>query len=85
MQIDEESDCSATDNLMACLRFVKDTAANDDMMFCKVIRRIVTGKEIFKIVDYFMKGKSMKLSDCVGEYEQMQLAKCRKIMADSRL
>jgi hypothetical protein len=38
------------------------------MLFCKPIKRRATAKELFKIVGDFVKKKSIKLSDCVGEY-----------------
>jgi hypothetical protein len=36
------------------------------MLFCKAIKRKATAKELFKIVDDFMKEKCVKWSDCVG-------------------
>jgi hypothetical protein len=36
------------------------------MLFCKPVKRRATAKELFKIVDEFVKGKSTKWSDCVG-------------------
>jgi hypothetical protein len=36
------------------------------MLFCKPIKRRATAKELFKIVDDFMKEKCVKRSDCVG-------------------
>jgi hypothetical protein len=39
---------------------------NEDMLFSKPIKRRATAKELFKIVDDFMKEKCVKRSDCVG-------------------
>jgi hypothetical protein len=36
------------------------------MHFCKPVKRRATEKKSFKIVGDFAKGKSIKLSDCVG-------------------
>jgi hypothetical protein len=36
------------------------------MLFCKPIKRRATAKELFKIVDDFMKEKCVKWSDYVG-------------------
>jgi DNA-directed RNA polymerase subunit M/transcription elongation factor TFIIS len=36
------------------------------MLFCKPIKRRATAKELFKMVDDFVKQKSIKWSDCVG-------------------
>jgi hypothetical protein len=36
------------------------------MLFCKPIKRRATAKELFRIVDDFMKEKCVKWSDCVG-------------------
>jgi hypothetical protein len=48
------------------VRYVEDTTINEDMLFCKSIKRRRTAKEIFKIIDDFMKEKSINLSECVG-------------------
>jgi hypothetical protein len=39
---------------------------NDDYLFCKPVKRRVTVEELFKIVDDFVKEKSIKCPDCVG-------------------
>jgi hypothetical protein len=48
------------------MKYVEDTTINVDMLFCKSIKRRATAKELFKIVDDFMKEKTIKWSDCVG-------------------
>jgi hypothetical protein len=45
--------------------YVEDISSNEDMLFCKPIKRRETAKELFKIVDGFMKEKSIKWFDCV--------------------
>jgi hypothetical protein len=42
------------------VRYVEDTAFNEDMLFCKPIKRGATAKEHFKIVDDFMIEESIK-------------------------
>jgi hypothetical protein len=39
---------------------LKITAVNEDMLFCKPIKRKATAKELCKIDDYFMKEESRK-------------------------
>jgi hypothetical protein len=66
IQIDELIDCSAIGHFIAYMRYAEGTTINEDMLFCKPIRRRATAQELFKIVDDFMKEKCVKLSDCVG-------------------
>jgi hypothetical protein len=42
------------------MRYVEDTTINEDMLLCKPVKRRETAKEIFKIVDDFMKEKGIK-------------------------
>jgi hypothetical protein len=49
IQIDETTDYT---------RYVKGTTINEGMLFCKPIKRGATAKELFKIVDNFMKKKT---------------------------
>jgi hypothetical protein len=51
---------------MTYVWYVEDTTINEDMLFYKHTKRRATAKEIFKIVDDFKKGESIKLSGCVG-------------------
>jgi hypothetical protein len=45
---------------------VESKTLNEDKLFCKPIKSRGTALEIFKIVDYFIKEKNIKWSDCVG-------------------
>jgi formate hydrogenlyase subunit 6/NADH:ubiquinone oxidoreductase subunit I len=47
------------------MRYAESITINEDMLFCKPIKRRATAKELFKIVDDFMKEKCIKWSDCV--------------------
>jgi hypothetical protein len=66
IQIDEATGCSGIGRLIAYVRYVEETSINEDMLFCKPIKRRATEKELFKIFDDLIKEKSIKLSDCVG-------------------
>jgi hypothetical protein len=65
IQTDKATDCSGIDHLTEYLLYVEDTTFNDDMLFCKPTKRRATAKELFKIVDDFVREKSIKWSDCV--------------------
>jgi hypothetical protein len=52
--------------LIAYIQYAKGITINEDMLFCKPIKRRATTKEFFKIVDDFMKEIYVKQSDCVG-------------------
>jgi hypothetical protein len=39
------------------MRCVEDTTVNEDMLFCESIKRRATTKELFRIVDDFLKEK----------------------------
>jgi hypothetical protein len=43
------------------VRYVENTTINEDIFFYKPTKRRATGKELFKIVDDFMKEKSKKM------------------------
>jgi hypothetical protein len=47
------------------MRYAECITINEDMLFCKPIKR-ATAKELFKIVVDFMKEKCVKWSDCFG-------------------
>jgi hypothetical protein len=47
------------------MQYAEGITINEDMPFCKPIKRRATAKELFKIVD-FMKEKCVNLSDCIG-------------------
>jgi hypothetical protein len=66
LQIDEVTDCSAIGHLIAYKRYAEGITINEDMLFCKPTKRRATAKELFKIVDDFIKEKCIKWSDCVG-------------------
>lgn len=53
--------------MIAYVRYVEHITINEDMFFCKPVKRRATAQEFFKIVDDFMKEKSIKWSDCVGK------------------
>jgi hypothetical protein len=36
------------------VRYVEDTTINENILFCKPIKRRATAKELFKIVDVFV-------------------------------
>jgi hypothetical protein len=65
IQTDEATDCSAIGHLTEYLPYVEDTTVTDDMLFCKPTERRATAKELFKIVDDFVKERSINWSDCV--------------------
>jgi hypothetical protein len=48
------------------MRYAEGITINEDMLFCKPTKRRATAKELFKIVDDFMKEECVKWSDCVG-------------------
>jgi hypothetical protein len=45
------------------MRYAEGITINEDMLFCKPIKRRATTKEPFKIVDNFMKEICVKWSD----------------------
>jgi hypothetical protein len=52
IQIDEATDCNGTGHLIAYMQYVKVTTINEDMLFCK---RIKKKKKLLKIIDNFVK------------------------------
>jgi hypothetical protein len=66
IQIDKATDCSDTGHLIAYMQYVEDITINEDMLFCKPIKRRSTAKGLFKIVENFVKEKSIKRSYCSG-------------------
>jgi hypothetical protein len=51
---------------------VEDITIHEDMLFCKPIKRRETAKELFKMVDDFMKEKARNHQTEL-EYRRMQL------------
>jgi hypothetical protein len=47
------------------MRYAEGITINEDMRFCRPIKRRATAKELLKTVDDFMKEKQVKWSDCV--------------------
>jgi hypothetical protein len=48
------------------MRYAEGITINEDMLFCKPTKRRATAKELFRIVDDFVKEKRVKWSNCVG-------------------
>jgi formate hydrogenlyase subunit 6/NADH:ubiquinone oxidoreductase subunit I len=48
------------------MQYTEGITINEGMLFCKLIKRRATAKELFKIVVDFMKEKCVKWSHCVG-------------------
>jgi hypothetical protein len=61
IQTDETTDCNGIGHLIAYVQYVEDTTINEDMFFCKPIKRRATAKEAIKIVDGFMREKKHKI------------------------
>jgi hypothetical protein len=45
IQIDEATDCSGIGHLIAYVRYAEDTTINEDMLFCKPIKRRAIAKK----------------------------------------
>jgi hypothetical protein len=59
IQTYEVTDGSGTGHLIAYVRYVEDTTINEEMHFCKHIKKRATAREPFKIT-HFMKENSIK-------------------------
>jgi hypothetical protein len=60
IQIDKVTDCTAIGQVIAYVRYVEGTTINEDMLFCKPIKRGATAKELFKTADDFMTEKCIE-------------------------
>jgi hypothetical protein len=78
-KIDEATDCNGIGHLIAYVWYVEDTTINEDMLFCKPIKRS-TAKELFKILLDSMKGGLQTLIKRSALYDTSWITGCGGIM-----
>jgi hypothetical protein len=68
LQFDETSDFIGPGHLIAYVRYGKGTTFNEDILFCKAVKRKASAKKknSLKLLVVSSKKKSMKWSECVG-------------------
>ena len=66
LQLDESTDISGLSQLLVFIRFIHNEKIIEQFLCCQEMLMRTTGKDIFKIVDGFMKENNLIWTSCVG-------------------
>ena len=66
MQLDESTDIGGKAHLLVFIRFIEEDKIVDDFLCCKQFEKTTTGKDVFDIMDMYLKSTALSWESCVG-------------------
>ncbi|XP_060759506.1 zinc finger BED domain-containing protein 5-like [Neoarius graeffei] len=66
LQLDESTDVANVAKLLVYIRFFQGEKFAEEILFCKALERRGTGREIFEILDNYIRTNGLDWSRCVG-------------------
>ena len=66
IQIDESTDISSKAQLIAYIRFIKDSKIVNQFLFCCGLNQTTKGSDVFSLVDENITAKNMRWENCVS-------------------
>uniref|UniRef100_A0A3Q2D886 Uncharacterized protein n=1 Tax=Cyprinodon variegatus TaxID=28743 RepID=A0A3Q2D886_CYPVA len=66
LQLDESTDVANATQLLVYVRYIQGEKFAEEIPFCKVLERRATGREIFGVLDDYMRTNRLDWSRCVG-------------------
>uniref|UniRef100_A0A8C4F846 DUF4371 domain-containing protein n=1 Tax=Dicentrarchus labrax TaxID=13489 RepID=A0A8C4F846_DICLA len=66
LQLDESTDIAGQAQLLTYVRYLRDKAIEEDVLFCRPLQSHTTGEAIFNVLDVFIREKGLAWDRCVG-------------------
>ncbi|KAL2102327.1 hypothetical protein ACEWY4_001495 [Coilia grayii] len=66
LQLDESTDVANAAELLVYIRFLHGEKVVEEILFCKALERGATGREIFQVLDNYIRSNGLDWSRCVG-------------------
>ncbi len=66
LQLDESTDIAGQAQLLTYVRYLRDKAIEEDVLFCRPLQSHTTGEAIFNVLDIFIRENGLAWDRCVG-------------------
>ncbi len=66
LQLDESTDIAGQAQLLTYVRYLRDKAIEEDVLFCRPLQSHATGEAIFNVLDIFIRENGLAWDRCVG-------------------
>ncbi len=66
LQLDESTDIAGQAQLLTYVRYLRDKAIEEDVLFCRPLQSHTTGEAIFNVLDIFICENGLAWDRCVG-------------------
>ncbi len=66
LQLDESTDIAGQSQLLTYVRYLRDKAIEEDVLFCRPLQSHTTGEAIFNVLDIFIRENGLAWDRCVG-------------------
>ncbi len=75
LQIDESTDISNKEQLLASIRFIDEDQIVNQFLFCKELRATTKGEDVFNILNNYLDKLQLSWKSCVGIYSMVGCVK----------